>query len=403
MANLNGGLGSPSSCSRAPAAGMVSACSVVRELDIVSNRLRSEEAAIAAVDRRTFETEEQLARARAELEAWQLFDSPDGRRMAAEVRSFRERVAATRAECAASRQRFVKYTEDMPRVERATAMLRDDKRILHGSREALMFEVTDLRERLEGLSRIRLHTKSELAKLQEEHQAVAGRILAEAEEARSQVSRSFEELEATRSRHEASQLAGADENRENVERHQRLDGLRTAHESLNAHCRSQAQAYRHQQNKLRKQCAADGAGGDDLGKQLRVAMDELRLLRGTYTQRIRELQEAAAPVASERSRASEAAQQLQGITGEMTTHAEELAHQLEAERAYGDQLWKQVTAASEAARQTRDQVLGSRHRARGRENADPAPNVARVRSLSSGSRSGRPGQARVAPRKRVGR
>lgn len=287
-------------------------------------------------------------------------------------------------------------------MERAIATLRDDKRILHGSREALMLEVTSLRERLETLSRARLHTNSELAKLREDHAATSGRFLSEAEEAQSRISRSSADLATTRSRHQVSELAKADLNRERSELQQRMHTLRVAHDNLSELVPSEAEVRNLQQNTLRKQCADDGVAGDELGKQLRVAMDELRGLRGTYKQRIQELQEAAAPVTAERSRAAEAARHLQRITREMNTHAEELAHQLEAERAYGDNLWKQVTAASEAARQTQNQVQGSRRRGRGRENTDPAPNVAaRVRSLSSGSRSGRTGQVRVAQRKRV--
>lgn len=404
LANLDRGADVPSSSSTAPAVGTVSASSMVREVDSLSDRLWSEEAATARAEKHAAETEEQLAGAKSEIEAWCFLERPEGRRQSAEARSLHERVAATRAECESRQKAVRRLGEDVARVERAISTLHGDKRILQGSREALMLEATSMRERLESLSRARLHTNTELATLREDHETAVRRLLFEAGELRAHTARSTTRLADTRSRQQALEQDESAARRERSESQKTFRKLRIAHDELCARWPPEAEARRNRRSELREQCTVDGAAGDELGKQLRVSMDDLRVLRDTYSERFQRLQEAAASVASERSRAAEARHQLQGITDEMSAHAEELVHQLEKERTYGLKLWKQVKAASEAARQTRDQALASRPRRRGRENRDPAPNAAaRVRSLSTGSRSGRTGQARAAPRKRLSR
>jgi len=359
-----------------------SAVTTLQELDLLKKQVDEAMIACGQRERIAVEKESALARLHLEIQESIRFASSEGPRLSAEARCLRENLQSNRLDHDTASEKLRDAEAASARSFTSAKTMRSDCKILAGTRDALMLEEITIRERLAAISRSRLQTNLAITELRESYTRDIDRAQALFRE-------TIRNAEASEEADRAIQVKLSQISRDSFDIPQlrkNLDELSRAHNELSKH-ENRAIRYQNLQN-VEAECDAVASSNKESRERLTVALASLQDLRSSYAARLEVLKDIVKAHSLEHARYPDACANLQRITTEMTSHAEALTCRLREERVFGDSLWKEISAISEAARLARNHPISRRSRGiRGRENLDPisnlpGPTIGRKRSVS---------------------
>lgn len=368
-----------------PGAASQSSVAAVQDMDSLAAKMGDAEAACQNAERQATEKEDQLATLRSEVQEWQRLETPEGRRLVAEVKCLREQLQVNSDEGKAMSHRTREAEEAALRTSRSASALRSDCGILRGTREALLLEDVSLRERLGAVNRAFLQSSSAVAELREAYARSLQPTLDEVQDAIRLADAAEAESEAINARLSQSVFMLSTTSRTVTELQQSFSELDGSHSDLQRSIGPSREVQRQQLMLDEEECENASSAKAQRRARLGTAATALQRLRTAYATRLEKLKETAATLSVENEHTSRNCERLRVVIAEMYSHAEVLACQLETDRKRHGELTREVAAIFEATNEVKQQAARRSRSGRvGQENADPASSLAVKATSTSG-------------------